>query len=260
MTRIALGIEYDGTDFLGWQSQRAGRTVQSVLETAVAEVAAGRVTIRAAGRTDTGVHAAQQVVHFDSRADRTERQWLLGINTNLPDDVSVSWAKRVADAFDARGSAVSRRYRYLISQGESPSALNRRRTWWVRRVLDTAAMTAAAVRLLGENDFSSFRAAGCQSRTPMRCLSSIEIHVHPPVLAIDFAANAFLYRMVRNLVGLLVEIGKGRLPPSRASELLERRDRRRAPATAPAAGLTLMGVAYPPEFGIPEPAEIPLVM
>lgn len=260
MRRFALGVEYDGTDFLGWQAQRTGRTVQSVLESAVSRVAAGPVRLRAAGRTDTGVHAAQQVAHFDTPAVRTDRQWLLGINTNLPEDVSVQWVREVGPEFDARKSAVSRRYCYLIRQAAYPSALARRRTWWVRDQLDRAAMTAATTRLLGEQDFSAFRAAGCQSNTPMRCLIRVSIRTCGELLAIDFTANAFLYHMVRNIVGLLVEIGKSRRPPEWAAEILAGRDRRLVPATAPAAGLCLVDVSYPPECGLPAAREMPLTL
>lgn len=260
MPRFAIGVEYDGTDFLGWQHQRLGRTVQAVLGAAVSSVAGDRVSIHVAGRTDTGVHASYQVVHFDSVAERTERQWLLGINSNLPQDVSVNWVRRVPSQFDARRSALSRRYRYLIQQGDVRWALAHRRLWWVRRVLDRAAMTIAATRLLGENDFSSFRAAGCQSNLPMRNLHSIALHFAGDVVALDFTANAYLYHMVRNLVGLLVDIGLGKHDPDWAAEVLSFRDRTRAAATAPAAGLSLVDIQYPAEFGLPPARETLLVV
>lgn len=251
MTRIALGVEYDGTDFIGWQLQREGRSVQAALEAAVGSVADAPVTIHAAGRTDAGVHAAQQVVHFDTEAARSPRQWVLGINANLPDDVAVRWAREVDDGFDARRSAVWRRYRYRILQQATRSALERRRSWWIRETLDVAAMTTAAVAWLGENDFSAFRAAGCQSKTPMRRLIALEFAHEGPVLAIDFKANAFLQHMVRNLVGALVEIGRGAQPPSWARALMSGRDRTLGGVTAPPQGLTLVEVAYPAEFALP---------
>jgi tRNA pseudouridine38-40 synthase len=252
MPKVALGVEYDGTEFFGWQIQRDRRSVQSTLTDAVAQVAAEPVTIHGAGRTDTGVHALQQVVHFDTRAVRTPRQWVLGVNSNLPADVRVQWALDVPEDFDARRSATSRRYRYLILCAAVESALLRKRVWWVRDTLDCAAMTRAAQSLLGENDFSAFRAAGCQSRTPMRRLDSIGVARRGSIVALEFVANAFLHHMVRNLVGVLVEIGSGRESASWAAALLAGRDRRAASVTAPAAGLTLIDVTYPERFRIPE--------
>lgn len=251
MPKVALGVEYDGTEFFGWQSQRDRRSVQSTLASAVAMVAADDVVIHGAGRTDTGVHALQQVVHFETRAARTARQWVLGVNSNLPPDVRVHWALEVPQDFDARRSATARRYRYLILCAPVASALLRRRVWWTRDRLDCAAMTRAAQSLLGENDFSAFRAAGCQSRTPMRRLDSVVVLRRGSIVALEFVANAFLHHMVRNLVGVLVEIGAGRAPAAWAGELLAGRDRTAAAVTAPAAGLTLIGVSYPPRFGLP---------
>lgn len=252
MTRVALLVSYDGTDFLGWQTQENGRSVQAVLEAAVAEVAAEPVSLAAAGRTDAGVHALAQVVHFDTRAERTPRQWRLGINSNLPEDAAVHWAGAVPEDFDARRSALARRYRYEIVTGERRPVLIRRRVWWVREPLDCAAMTRAATAWLGENDFSAFRAAECQSTTPMRRLASVRVERRGARVAIEVTANAFVYRMVRNLVGTLVEIGRGRRPAAWAGELLAGRDRTRAAATAPAAGLVLVGVRYPARFGLPD--------
>ncbi|MBN1237438.1 MAG: tRNA pseudouridine(38-40) synthase TruA [Gammaproteobacteria bacterium] len=251
MPRVALGVEYDGTDFFGWQTQRDQRSVQSTLTAAVGKVAAEAATVHGAGRTDTGVHALRQVVHFDTRAVRTPRQWVLGINSNLPDDVRVHWARDVAEDFDARRSAIARRYRYLILNADVASALLRRRVWWLRDRLDCAAMTRAAQALLGENDFSAFRAAGCQSRTPMRRLDSVGVSRHGTLVALEFVANAFLHHMVRNLVGVLAEVGAGRAPPGWAADLLAGRDRTAAGVTAPAAGLTLVDVEYPERFGLP---------
>lgn len=251
MRRIALVVAYDGTDFVGWQAQSNGRSVQAVLGTAVAAVAAEPVDLTAAGRTDAGVHALAQVAHFDTRAARTPRQWRLGINSNLPEDVAVHLACAVPAEFDARRSALARRYRYLIVTGERRPVLERRRVWWVREPLDCAAMTAAATAWLGENDFSAFRAADCQSSTPIRYVESVKVARAGERVAVDVTANAFVYHMVRNLVGTLVEIGRGRRPAAWAAELLAGRDRTRAAPTAPAAGLALVGVRYAPRFGLP---------
>lgn len=256
--RIALGLEYDGTDFVGWQLQRTGRSVQGALEAAASAVADHKVGVTGAGRTDAGVHARHQVAHFDTSARRTIRQWRLGINTNLPEDVAVVWVRRVDPDFHARRSATARCYRYLILERDTRSALLRHRCWWLREVLDAAAMTAAASSLLGEQDFSAFRAARCRARTPMRRLMSVGVCRSDGVLHLEFTANAFLHHMVRNLVGVLVEIGRGGAPPSWAADVLAGRDRTRAGVTAPAQGLTLVGVTYPDRYDLPPPAWCPV--
>jgi tRNA pseudouridine38-40 synthase len=259
MARIALGLEYDGTDFVGLQSQRNGRSVQDELTRAIAAVADHAVSITAAGRTDRGVHAAMQVVHFDSEAQRSERQWVLGINSNLPADVAVQWARAVPEDFDARRSALYRRYRYRLLERPTRPALARRAAWWLREPVDCARITRAAAALLGEHDFSAFRAAGCQSLSPMRRLISVCVARDGARVTLDFTANAFLQQMVRNLVGTLVEIGQGRQPPVWAAQLLDGRDRRPAAATAPAHGLTLVEVAYPARFELPPTSAEPPV-
>lgn len=251
MARIALELEYDGTEFFGWQTQASQRTVQAVLENALARVADEPVIAHAAGRTDTGVHAAGQIVHFDTRAARSSRQWVLGLNSQLPDDVAVRAATVVPDHFDARRSAISRCYRYLVHENTARAPLLRRRTWWISETLDAERMRAAAAAWIGEHDFSAFRAAGCQSRSPFRLMHSIEIRSHGALISFEFTANAFLYHMVRNLVGTLVEIGRGRQRPAWAAELLLARDRTQAAMTAPSAGLTLVRVTYPGEFSLP---------
>jgi len=251
MARVAMGVEYDGTDFVGWQEQRNGRSVQASLAAAVSEVANESITVHGAGRTDAGVHAAGQVVHFDTSAQRTARQWALGVNSNLPDDIAVRWAREVDVDFDARRSAVWRLYRYQVLQQEMRSALERRRSWWVRETLDHAAMTAAAVAWLGENDFSAFRASGCQSRSPMRRLLAVGVRADGCMLALDFQANAFLHHMVRNLVGVLVEIGRGSEPVEWAGELMCARDRSLGGVTSPPQGLTLVHVHYSERYGLP---------
>lgn len=255
MPRIALGLEYDGTDFVGWQSQPSGRSIEDTLAAAVSFVADETVNVHGAGRTDAGVHALQQVAHFDARAPRTPRQWLLGINSRLPPDVAVRWVHAVAEDFDARRSALRRRYRYTILQQAARPALLRARAWWLREALDCAAMTAAATGWLGEHDFSAFRAAGCQAKSPMRRLMAVEIserrRVGATVVTLEFTANAFLQHMVRNLVGTLAAVGGGELTPEEAVAILARRDRTAAGVTAPAAGLTLVDVVYPEHYGLP---------
>jgi tRNA pseudouridine38-40 synthase len=253
MPRFAFSCEYDGTDFVGWQSQAQGRSVQAVLAEAVSRVADAEVDVHGAGRTDAGVHAAGQVAHFDSGAQRELRSWLLGINANLPADVVVHTIHQMPDAFDARRSALWREYAYTIACQPVRPALDRRHSWWVRERLDCGAMTAAASALLGERDFSAFRAAHCQSSTPMRNMLRISVEQTAARIVLRFRANAFLYHMVRNLVGTLVAIGRGEAGPEWAAKLLSGRDRKAAAMTAPAQGLCLVAVAYPEGFGIPRP-------
>ena len=250
-SRFALVCEYDGTDFVGWQAQANGRSVQAALTEAVSSVADEPVEIFGAGRTDAGVHAETQVAHFDTTARRSPRQWLLGINSNLPDDVSLRWAGEVPPGFDARRSAIWREYRYTIACQPTRPALSRRYVWWLRERLDCGAMTAAASGWLGERDFSAFRAAHCQSTTPMRRMLRIRISEMPGQVVLEFRANAFLYHMVRNLVGALVAIGRGEVPAGWGRELILGRDRTRGAQTAPASGLALVDIAYPAAFGLP---------
>ncbi len=250
--RIAMGVEYDGTEFNGWQRQSHGRSVQTELEKAISAVADAPLEAVCAGRTDAGVHATGQVVHFDSPVERRPRSWLLGTNSNLPKDVSVSWVATVAGDFHARFSAVRRSYRYLILNRPVRSALHRHRACWEHRPLDASLMREAAALLIGEHDFSAFRAAGCQSRSPVREVTRIEIARQGEWIAMDVTANAFLQHMVRNMAGLLITIGSGEKEPGWAAEVLEGRDRTRSAFAAPAAGLTLIAVDYPPQFGLPD--------
>ncbi len=255
MPRIALGLEYDGTDFIGWQIQPVGRSVEGALAAAVSFVAGEPVNVHGSGRTDAGVHALQQVAHFDTSVARTPRQWLLGINSNLPPDVAVRWVRDVPASFDARRSALSRRYRYTILQQAPRPALLRRRAWWLRQTLDCGAMSAAAASWLGEHDFSAFRGAGCQAKSPMRRLTAVaiarQLHGHATLLTLEFTANAFLLHMVRNFVGTLAAVGSGELGPADAATILARRDRRAAGVTAPPEGLALVEVLYPPQLDLP---------
>jgi len=250
--RVALTVEYDGSCFNGWQLQRGSdvNTVQSALEHSISSVAATPVRIHCAGRTDSGVHATNQVVHFESPVDRTPRNWVLGCNANLPDSVVVRKAQLVDPDFHARFSALSRRYRYLIYNSEVRSALGTRYLTWVRQPLDIERMHAEAQSLLGEQDFSSFRAAACQSSTPMRHVDFVEVYARRELVVVDIQANAFLHHMVRNIVGTLVAVGKGNCDSGWVAELMAMRDRTRAADTAPAAGLYLVAVNYPSRFGL----------
>ena len=249
--RIAAGIEYDGTAYNGWQRQRTGLGVQERVEDAVTVVANEPVEAVCAGRTDAGVHASGQVVHFDTGAERSERGWLLGINSNLPDDINAAWVRPVADDFHARFSATARSYRYLILNRLVRSALFHKRAWWVYRELDSALMHETAQALLGEHDFSAFRAAGCQASTPVREITSIGVTRAGDWVTLEVTANAFLQHMVRNITGTLVAVGGGDLPAAAFVDILESRDRKQGGVAAPPHGLMLVSVEYPAEFGLP---------
>ena len=249
--RIALGIEYDGTSYNGWQRQKNGIGVQQRLEEALSAVADEAIEVHCAGRTDTGVHASGQVVHFDTQAERSERGWLLGANTNLPPDISVGWVVHVSDEFHARFSATARSYCYQILNRLQRSALHRHRAWWVHQPLDETRMRAAAQQLLGEHDFSAFRAAGCQAKSATREVTQVGVTRCGDWLTLEISANAFLMHMVRNITGTLAAIGLGEQPVGWAADVLASRDRTAAGVTAPAHGLTLVSVEYADEFGIP---------
>ncbi len=249
--RVAIGIEYDGSSYVGWQSQKSGVGIQSLVEKSIGVVANEPIKVVCAGRTDTGVHAAGQVVHFDTKANRSERGWVLGINSNLPDDVSARWAVEVSEEFHARFSATSRSYTYQILNQTVRSALLHRKAWWVHADLDADAMQLAANDLLGRHDFSSFRAAGCQAHTPVREITVLSIIRQDKWIRIHVQANAFLQHMVRNITGVLVAIGKGEKPHNWAAEVLAARDRTKGGVAAPPHGLTLVGVTYPEQFAIP---------
>jgi tRNA pseudouridine38-40 synthase len=250
--RIALGIEYDGTDFLGWQRLSHGPTVQGAVEEALSHVADHAVSVTCAGRTDSGVHARCQVVHFDSTADRTSRSWLLGANSRLPIAIGVRWVVAVTDDFHARYGAIARRYRYTILNRLARPALDARYVAWERRPLDAEAMQRASRSLLGENDFSAFRTAACQSRTPFRNVRSLQIRRSADRVEIEIEANAFLHHMVRNIVGSLLPVGRGEMPEEWIGELLRGRDRSRAGPTASASGLCFMAPVYPAICGLPD--------
>jgi len=252
--RIALGIEYDGSHFHGWQVQKtAVRTVQGELQRALGVVAAHPVSVMCAGRTDTGVHGVGQVVHFESESQRTPRNWILGTNVNMPDDVNITWARVVDDEFHARFSALSRSYRYFILNRGPRSALLAGRTTWTHRVLDAESMHQAGQALVGEHDFSSYRAVACQAKSPVRTLHSLTVKRYGELIEIRVHANAFLHHMVRNIAGVLMAIGRGDRPVEWAEEVLSLRDRTLGGVTAPPEGLYFERVEYPEHFLIPEP-------
>jgi tRNA pseudouridine38-40 synthase len=248
--KIAFGVEYDGSRFHGWQRQRKHRSVQSCVEQALSRVANVATTVICAGRTDTGVHATGQVIHTESGAERSQRSWILGANSNLPSDVSVKWARVVDDEFHARFSATARTYRYIICNRVSRPAVWANKVSFVFRPLDVNPMAEAANFLIGRHDFSSFRAAGCQSRHAVRQVRRIAICRHQDFIAIEIEANAFLQHMVRNIVGTLLAVGDGREPPAFMADVLAAQDRTAAGQTAPPDGLYLVGVDYPDRFGL----------
>jgi tRNA pseudouridine38-40 synthase len=250
--RIAAGIEYDGSRFCGWQVQCGTRTVQGCLEAALSNVADAPIRVITAGRTDTGVHARCQVVHFDTDRERSLHAWVRGTTSNLPDDVSVLWARTVPQDFHARYSATERRYCYVILNRRVRPAILRSRVTWEYRPLEAGLMAEAAAGLEGTHDFSAFRAAGCQAKSPVRELRSLAVRREGNIVIIEARANAFLHHMVRNLAGVLISIGAGERPASWAREVLEGRERSLGGVTAPPDGLYLAGVSYPQRFGIPE--------
>src|SRR5690242_4994947 len=249
--RVALGIEYDGTDYFGWQRLAHGPSLQAEVEAALSFVADHAIAVTCAGRTDAGVHARCQVVHFDSESQRDERAWTLGANTRLPVGISVLWARRVPDDFHARFSARARRYRYTFLNRTIRPALEARYVSWERRPLDAEAMHRAAQALVGEHDFSSFRAISCQAAHARRCVLGIAVSREGEHVHVDIEANAFLHHMVRNIVGSLFEVGSGERPVEWMAEVLACRDRTEAGATAPAQGLTFIGPRYPAQWALP---------
>jgi tRNA pseudouridine38-40 synthase len=251
MARFAAGLEYDGRAYSGWQFQPGLATVQNVVQRALSRVADSSVDCICAGRTDAGVHAVAQVVHFDSDAARTERAWRLGTNTYLPTDISVAWVREVPGHFHARFSATARSYRYLIFNRDSRSALAHGRATFERRPLDAQRMHDAAQVLTGEHDFSAFRAIECQAKSPTRNVERLSVTREGEWLTIAITANAFLHHMVRNVAGLLLSVGHGDSPVGRVAAVLESRDRKTNAATAPPDGLYLAAVRYPGEFGLP---------
>jgi len=248
MIRIALGIEYDGSHFNGWQTQLGVRTVQETLEKALSKVADQPVSVICAGRTDSGVHGLEQVVHFDTTANRLPRSWVFGTNCYLPNDVNVLWATPIDQSFHARFSAIQRHYRYIILNRPVRSSLYAKRMTWFYPPLEITRMQEAAQFLMGEHDFSAFRAQACQAKSPIRTITRLEISQHEQQLWIEVSANAFLQHMVRNIAGVLMTIGTGKENPLWAKQILETRNRTQGGITAPPDGLYLQAVDYPEYF------------
>lgn len=249
-TRMVLGIEYDGSGFYGWQWQKQHRNIQQVLEQALSKIANHPVTVQCAGRTDTGVHALEQVVHFDTTTTRELKEWLLGGNSFLPADVRITWVQPAIGDFHARYSAIARFYRYVILNRPIKSALLRNQVTWHSAPLDEQKMHHAAQVLIGQHDFSSFRAQGCQSKSPCRLMYFIDVHRDDDKVIIDISANAFLHHMVRNIAGVLMAIGAGKQPVEWTQELLHVKSRQLGGVTAPPDGLYLGAVYYPEQYGI----------
>ena len=251
--RVALGLEYDGTAFSGWQAQRSAPAVQTLVEAALTPVAAEPVGLICAGRTDAGVHACAQVAHFDTHARRASRGWVLGANTNLPADISIAWARAVPQHFHARYSAEARTYRYYVFNRPVRSALAARGAAWIRQPLDHERMQSATAALVGSHDFSAFRSAESQSHTPTRRVEALNVRRDGEYVIMEITANAFLHHMVRNVAGLLIAIGQGDRDPLWAGRVLESKDRTQGGPTAPAQGLYLWSVRYSRAFGLPAP-------
>jgi tRNA pseudouridine38-40 synthase len=251
MQRVALGLEYDGSAFCGWQTQPQRCAVQDKLEAALAQLAGGRIATICAGRTDAGVHALAQVVHFDTAVPRSLSAWVRGSNALLPPHVAVTWARAVAADFHARFSARERSYRYVLLNRAVRPAADQGRVGWFHLTLDEELMRHAAGLLIGEHDFNAFRSSECQARSPVRELRRLDIERRGDYLLIDFTANAYLHHMVRNIVGALVYVGSGKHPPDWIGEVLRSRDRARAAPTFDAAGLYLARVVYDEVWDLP---------
>ena len=260
LQRIVLGIEYNGSLFSGYQLQSAGtRTVQGELEKALSKVANAAVRLTCAGRTDAGVHATGQVVHFDAPVRRELKAWMLGSNTNLPRDISVHWARQVSDDFSARFTAVSRSYRYILYNRRIRSAIFQHNVAWSYEPLDDQLMHQAAQCLLGEHDFSAFRSSRCQANHAVREMQDVRVSRNADYVILDIKGNAFLHHMVRNIMGSLLMIGRGEQPVAWMQDILQGKDRKRAGMTAQAAGLYLVDVEYPKQFGLPDSGFLPTI-
>ncbi len=250
--RVALGVSYDGHSYDGWQSQPSGRTVQDQLEKALGQFADQRVSTLCAGRTDAGVHGLMQVVHFDTTAERTPYAWVRGTNSFLPRDIAVQWAQIVPEAFHCRASATSRRYAYLLLESPVRPSVDAHRVGWVFQPLDLERMQEAALHLLGEHDFTSFRASACQALSPVKNMQRIEISRRGAYWRFEFEASAFLHHMIRNLMGCLIVIGHGKQPPAWMAEVLAARSRDAAAPTFAPDGLYFLGPRYDAHWGLPE--------
>jgi len=250
--RITLGIEYDGRNYNGWQSQADGHTVQDTLQNALSQIAGNAISVIAAGRTDACVHALEQVIHFDTQTERPLTAWVRGVNALLPDSIAVRWAHPVPDEFHARFSAHGRSYRYLLLNRDMRSAIHAGKVGWFHAPLDLTMMQAAAQHLLGEHDFSAFRAAECQAKSPVKHVQQLDIRRQGDIFIFDVSANAFLHHMVRNIVGCLVYVGKGKYPSGWLAEVLENRVRSRAAPTFAPDGLYLRHIKYEAKWGLPQ--------
>lgn len=250
--RIALGVSYNGQAYQGWQSQTSGQTIQDHLERALGKLAAERVSTVCAGRTDAGVHGLMQVVHFDTGLQRDTNSWVRGTNAYLPKDIAVQWAVSTSDAFHCRACATSRRYAYVLLESPVRPSVDAGRVGWAFRPMALEAMQVAASYLLGEHDFTSFRASQCQALSPVKTMLSINISKRGAYWRIEFEANAFLHHMIRNVMGCLVEIGQGKKPPEWILDVLAARDRRAAAPTFSPDGLYFLGPRYAPEWNMPE--------
>ena len=252
LSRIVVGIEYDGTAYKGFQKQKStSKTIQSHVEEVLSKVAAHKIKSTCSGRTETGVHAYRQVIHFDTSENRHANSWISGGNSLLPKDIRFLWAKKVSGDFHARFSAISRSYRYVIRNSNFPSALERNKSLWIKEPLDLFSMRRACRYLKGENDFTSFRSTSCQSRTPFRNIHRLKISKKKGYYNIDITANAFLLNMMRIIVGTLLEVGIKKISPLRVKQILEEKDRRLAGKTAPSSGLYFIGPTYLNKFRIP---------
>jgi len=250
--RVALGVSYNGQAYQGWQSQPSGQTVQDKLEKALQTFASQPISTLCAGRTDAGVHALMQVVHFDTDRERDPYAWIRGTNANLPRDIAVQWAVMAPPAFHCRASALSRRYAYVLLESVVRPSVETGRVGWTFRPLDLQAMREAADILLGEHDFTSFRAAQCQAITPIKKMLAIDLYKRGAYWRLEFEANAFLHHMIRNIMGCLVQIGQGKRPPQWMAEVLAARDRRAAAPTFSPDGLYFLGPRYDPQWGMPD--------
>ena len=249
--RIALGLEYAGTAYTGWQTQPDGRGVQDALERALAHIAGNPIRTSAAGRTDAGVHATSQVVHFDCDVRRPGTAWVRGVNSHLPPDVAVLWSAEVAGDFHARYVATARHYTYVLANRPVRNALLAGRAGWYHRPLAVAAMVEAAQALVGRHDFSSFRSSECQAKSPIKSISHVAIAADGEIIRFDFSADAFLHHMIRNIVGALIDVGAGKSPPAWVAELIAARDRTRGAPTFGAEGLYLAGADYASNWSLP---------
>lgn len=259
MTKYALGIEYSGSGYSGWQRQKHSESIQAQVENALGYVANHPVRLVCAGRTDTGVHAVEQVVHFETDAIRHNRAWILGANCKLAKDIRIKWMVQVDGDFHARFSAIARSYRYIILNSKIPSALFYDKVCWKHHPLDHQKMHQAAQILIGEHDFSAFRAAGCQSKSSNRNVHEISVQRQGEIILLDIKANAFLYHMVRNIVGSLIEVGKHQKPTQWFAEVFEGQDRASVANTAQASGLYFVRAYYSEQFKLPVEGKKPVL-